>query len=45
MNLNFWQWLGVILLVGGLGFYIYENFVAEDSKRPEPTPTPATQPL
>jgi hypothetical protein len=26
MKLNFWQWLGVILLVIGLALYAYEYF-------------------
>ena len=31
MKLNFWQWLGVILLLIGVAFWIYEK------TRPTPT--------
>jgi len=42
MKLNFWQWLGIILLiVGGIGYFIFR----EESKPAAPTtPPPATQP-
>lgn len=36
MKLNFWQWLGLILLIVGLYMYI------SDRKAPT-TPTPTTQ--
>jgi hypothetical protein len=26
MKLNFWQWLGVILLLVGLALYLFEHF-------------------
>src|SRR5262245_29046615 len=37
MKLNFWQWLGVILLVVGVAVWIYER------TRPAATPAPSTQ--
>jgi hypothetical protein len=36
MKLNFWQWLGVILLVIGVAWWIYE--------RRQPANTPAAAP-
>lgn len=45
MNLNFWQWLGVILLVGGAAFYVYENFIDGDKKPAKPAPPASTQPI
>lgn len=38
MKLNFWQWLGIALLLAGLAYWVYHN-------RPvEPGVAPATQP-
>lgn len=37
MKLNFWQWLGVVLLVVGLAMYFYERGGASK------TPTGTTQ--
>jgi hypothetical protein len=39
MKLNFWQWLGVILLIVGVALYIYEHRSGSTS----PTVTPTTQ--
>ena len=39
MKLNFWQWLGVILLIAGLAMYIYEH----RGTASQPSVTPATQ--
>ena len=36
MKLNFWQWVGLILLVIGVAIYIYQK------KRPAATTTPGT---
>ena len=48
MKLNFWQWLGIILLViGAIGYALFRD----DKTRPAPTtpdtslPAPATQPV
>ena len=45
MNLNFWQWLGVILLVGGAAFYVYEKFTDSDKNPARPAPPASTQPM
>lgn len=37
MKLNFWQWLGVVLLIGGVALWIYE-------RREKPAPTTPTTP-
>lgn len=37
MKLNFWQWLGVILLIVGVALYIYERTATPTS------PVPTTQ--
>jgi hypothetical protein len=43
MKLNFWQWLGVVLLVLGVSYYIYGHYL-RDSSSPAPAhSTPATQ--
>ncbi len=39
MKLNFWQWLGIILLVLGIAYYIYENNFAKSEAKPGPTTT------
>ena len=36
MRLNFWQWLGLILLIGAGAFWIYEQ-------QAEQSPAPPTQ--
>ena len=36
MKLNFWQWLGVILLIAGAALWVYER-----RKAPPPTTVPA----
>ena len=41
MKLNFWQWLGVILLIGGLALYFYER----REKTPEPPKSPVAPSL
>ena len=38
MKLNFWQWIGLGLLLVGVAFWIYER------TRPERSGTPTTQP-
>ena len=38
MKLNFWQWIGALLLVIGGGLYIYNHYIKTD---PKPTPNPA----
>ena len=39
MKLNFWQWLGVVLLVLGGIYYYYGHYM-----RKTPEPMPATTP-
>jgi hypothetical protein len=39
MKLNFWQWLGLILLIGGVGFWLYER--SGTSAGPQNPPAPA----
>jgi hypothetical protein len=41
MKLNFWQWLGIILVIVGGAFWIYEKNTATD---PVKSPPPTTQP-
>jgi hypothetical protein len=44
MKLNFWQWLGLIILIGAGGYWVYDNVVDTDD-RSGTTPAPAaTQP-
>lgn len=44
MKLNFWQWLGVLLLVAGLLLWWYErNQEAENPVPPGEVPPPTTQ--
>ena len=54
MNLNFWQWLGLVLLIGGVSYLIYEKVTAppevdpaaeEEYVVPESTPEPAGEPV
>ncbi len=51
MKLNFWQIIGVVLLVGGAGWYIYREMNPAPKPNPNPVPAavtpasgPATQP-
>jgi len=46
MKLNFWQWLGVVLLVVGGSLYIYRQMKTPPSPNPSPTsqPVPANRP-
>jgi hypothetical protein len=39
MKLNFWQWLGLLLLIAGIALYIYEHRTASTPQ----TVTPTTQ--
>ena len=41
MKLNFWQWLGVVLLVVGASYYYYGHYM---KKSPDAIPIPATSP-
>lgn len=38
MKLNFWQWIGLVLLLVGLTWLLYREFVQE--KKPAPNPAP-----
>ena len=38
MKLNFWQWLGLAILVIAGGYWVYTNYIAK------PTPLPQAQP-
>jgi hypothetical protein len=42
VKLNFWQWLGVVLLVIGGGLYIYNNYIKSTPKPTPPPPAPVT---
>ena len=42
MKLNFWQWLGLILLVLGVAFWIYER--REKPRQGTDTTAPVVQP-
>jgi hypothetical protein len=44
MKLNFWQWLGVILLVGGVALYLYKRHQAEAPPKPPLSPAMTSQP-
>jgi len=37
MKLNFWQWVGILLLVLGAGLYVYENSGATNDPVPSNT--------
>ena len=55
-KLNFWQWLGVVLLIIGIVWWIVREDPEKDKKKPNPNPAapapafsqpatpPATQP-
>ena len=45
MKLNFWQWIGVVLLLLCVGLWIYEQNKPKDSGTPstQPTTKPAGQ--
>ena len=38
MKLNFWQMLGLVLLVIGVGWYIVREMNEKKAKNPNPTP-------
>jgi hypothetical protein len=40
MKLNFWQWLGLVLLVIGVSWWIYGNYIRPRPTVPESTPAP-----
>jgi hypothetical protein len=45
MKLNFWQWLGLILLLLGVAFWLYERRAPSSSKPGSNTSTaPVVQP-
>jgi hypothetical protein len=35
MRLNFWQWLGLILLIGAGGYWIYEQQAEQPGAAPQ----------
>ena len=43
MKLNFWQWLGVALLIGGGAWLVYQR-TSGPSASPSGNPPAATQP-
>ena len=43
MKLNLWQWLGVVLLLAGLAFWIWER--RQRATTPVPGTTPSVQPV
>ena len=50
MRLNFWQWLGLILLIGAGGYWIYEQTAEQqpaaqgETQNAPPPPSPSTLP-
>jgi hypothetical protein len=38
-KLNFWQWLGIVFLLGGIVWYAYDKWI-----KPEATPASPAQP-
>jgi drug/metabolite transporter (DMT)-like permease len=44
MKLNFWQWLGVILLIGGLVLYLYERREKNEPPKSPQSPALTSQP-
>ncbi len=44
MKLNFWQWIGVILLIGGLALYVYKRSQAEAPPKAPQSPALTSQP-
>ena len=43
-GLNFWQWLGIIIIVGGIVYYLWNNLTREEEAPREidqPAPTQA----
>lgn len=45
MKFNFWQMLGVALLVGGAGLLIYREMNKTPAPGPNPNPPAATRPV
>ena len=46
-GLNFWQWLGILIIAGGIIFYLWRNLTAEEEaprQIDEPAPTQAERP-
>jgi hypothetical protein len=43
MRLNFWQWIGVALLVLCVGLYLYEHNKGKGTPSTQPTSRPAGQ--
>jgi len=41
MKLNFWQWIGVLLLVLCVGLYIYEHNKSSGTTTTQPSSRPA----
>lgn len=44
MKLNFWQIIGVVLLVVGLGVYAYTKLASKSKSDGQPPKPPTTQP-
>ena len=44
MKLNFWQWLGVVLLVLGGSYWYYGHYVRKPDDTPTIIPDPTLQP-
>ncbi len=42
MKVNFWQVLGIILMVVGVAFYMYEKSAKSEKPAPTNTTTPTT---
>ena len=45
MKLNFWQWLGVALLIFAAIWFVYHNFVINGDAAPQTTPPTTTSAL
>ena len=44
MKLNFWQVIGLIVLIAGLGLLLWEKNRKPDTGPQQPSPPPATSP-
>lgn len=45
MKLNFWQWIGLLLLIAGVALWLYERNLEKESNLAPPSnvPAPTTQ--
>jgi hypothetical protein len=43
MKINFWQWIGIVLLLAVLGWWAYEKYKVKGTPTTNPTTKPAGQ--